>query len=148
MILCISVVSNSISFISDLFGLSLFTTSSFFHKAMWNLSSQIRDRSPAPFIVSTKSFFFLFTVFFSCLALFFFFFFFNIFFLFVLTMSVYSSPDMGEHPYNHYFEHFFFSGRMLISVLSSSFSDASCYFICNIFICFLVFPISLCLSIH
>ena len=28
------------------------------------------------------------------------------------------------------------------------FSDVSCYFICNIFICFLMFPISLCISIH
>ena len=42
----------------------------------------------------------------------------------------------------------FFPGRLLISLLSSSFSDVSCYFICNIFICFPMFPISLCISIH
>ena len=36
-----------------------------------------------------------------------FFFFFTYFFLFAeVLMSVYS-PDMGEHPCNHYFEHFF-----------------------------------------
>lgn len=67
----------------------------------------------------------------------------------ILTMSIYSSPDLGERLYNHYCEHFFLSGRMLIPVLFSSFSDVvSCYFICNIFLYFLMFPNSLCISIH
>ena len=53
------------------------------------------------------------TVFFRCLVLIYVFF---LLFVEILTMSIYSSPDLGEYL-------FLFKGRMLISVSSSSFSE-------------------------
>ena len=83
-------------------------------------------------------------VFFSCLVLFY-------IYYYLLKFSLY--PSILLLTWGSIFIivtlNTFFSGRMLIPVLSSSFYDAvSCYFICNIFLCCLMFSDSLCLSIH
>ena len=71
-----------------------------------------------------------------------------IFYLFVvLTMFVHSSPKFYEHHLTIILS--FLSGRLIISVLFSSFSVVlSCSFDRNIFLCFLILPNFLCLFLY
>lgn len=63
-------------------------------------------------------------------------------FVVVLSVFIYSFPELNEHFYYHYFE---LSGILLISLsLRFLFWGLSCAFVWNIFLCFPIFLDSLC----
>ena len=63
----------------------------------------------------------------------------------VLTEFIHSSPNISEHPYAVCVNSL--SGRLFISVSFSSFSEhLSCSFTWNIFLCLLILPFSVLMS--